>query len=505
MIPVLTSTQVKLTDAETIKKQGLQTGELMEKAGILCAGYIMQHFPTWKKFIVFCGNGNNGGDGLVVARLLNDGELNVRVYLVQTGKEASPDFSLNLERLEKTGVTIVHLSEKNQLPAIKNDEMVIDALFGIGLTRPIEGMALDAVKHINQNSSCVISIDLPSGLNADACSAKDGEGIVKANFTLTIGAPKICLFMPENAAYVGSYALLDIGLDKEFINELKPEFYLPEKKEIGQYLPARDKFSHKGDFGHALLVAGSLGKTGAAVLASRACLRAGVGLLTVQVPKSGYAVMQASVPEAMCLVDEGENFVHTAQQYDSFSAIGIGPGIGTRKETSQLLLSLLQSYKKPMVLDADALNILSANKEWLNYVPGGSILTPHMKEFVRMFGQTPNDFDRLALLRASAVKYNVHIVLKGHFSVVASPKGISYINTTGNAGMATGGTGDVLTGILTSLLAQGLKPLETAIAGVYLHGLAGDNALETESMESMTAGDIVNNLGKAFKKIHALV
>lgn len=503
MIPVLSSQQVKLADAETIKKQGLQQGELMEKAGILCAGYIMQHFPLWKKFVLVCGNGNNGGDGLVIARLLNQEELTVRVFVLETGSKASDDFTFNLNRLEQTDVPITHIADKNQLPDIKNDELVVDAIFGIGLTRKIEGISLQFIQHINQQSPYTISIDLPSGLMADTCSGENAAAIVKANLTLTIGAPKICLFLPENANYVGDYVLLDIGLDKEFIQSLNPHFFVAEKKEIKKYLPDRDKFSHKGNFGHALLIAGSLGKTGAAVLSSKACLHSGAGLLTVQVPRSGYAIMQVSVPEAMCLVDEGENFLKSVNTYDSYSAIGIGPGIGTEKETALLLFSLLNAYKKPMVIDADALNILGANKEWLTQIPEGSILTPHMKEFARLFGETKNDFERIDLLRKAAVTYKVHIVLKGHFSLVASPAGQCYINTTGNAGMATGGSGDVLTGILTSLLAQGLNPLEAAIAGVYLHGTAGDLALENESMESMVAGDIVSSIGKAFKKIHA--
>jgi hydroxyethylthiazole kinase-like uncharacterized protein yjeF len=503
MIPVLTAQQVKLADAETIKKQGLQEGELMEKAGILCAGYIMQHFSGWKKFIVFCGNGNNGGDGLVIARLLNQQKLNVQVFVLQSGAKATNEFNLNMDRLQKTDVVIVTITEKIQLPEIKKDELVIDALFGIGLSRKIEGVALDCIQHINSFSPCTISIDLPSGLMTDACSAGHAGGIVRANYTLTIGAPKICLFLPENTPYVGDYVLLDIGLDKDFIKSLNPHYFVSEKKEIKDYLPDRNKFAHKGNFGHAMLVAGSLGKTGAAVLSSKACLHSGVGLLTVQVPKSGYEIMQVSVPEAMCLVDEGEHFLKTVNSYDSFSSVGIGPGIGMEKETTALFFSLIKSYQKPMVIDADALNILGLNKDWLEQIPRGSILTPHMKEFARMFGETGNDFERIELLRNSAVKYKVYIVLKGHFSIVASPEGKCHINTTGNAGMATGGSGDVLTGILTSFLAQGVNPLEAAIAGVYLHGLAGDLALENESMESMTAGNIIDNIGKAFKKIHA--
>jgi len=345
-----------------------------------------------------------------------------------------------------------------------------------------------------------MSIDIPSGLSADQSSK--GNIAVKANDTLSFQCYKPAFLVAENSLYTGNVHILDIGLHPDFYNSLITQNELTDGTIARSIYKPRNNFSHKGNFGHALLVAGSYGKMGAAVLSAKACLKSGSGLLTVHIPKSGYDILQTSLPEAMVMTDFNSSFL-TKIEDDllKYDAIGIGPGIGTASETKTLAHELFHSYRKPVVIDADALNIISSQKDLLKLIPPGSVLTPHPKEFERLFGPSKNDFERIQLASEKAKELNCIIILKGHHSFIASPDTKGFFNNTGNAGMATAGSGDVLTGILTGLIAQNYSSIEAAILGVYIHGLAGDYAAGEESMEAMIAGDIINNLGNAFSEV----
>ncbi len=380
--------------------------------------------------------------------------------------------------------------------------MVVDALFGSGLTRPVKGFPGEIIKLINTSSALKIAIDIPSGLFADTTSkSADGE-IIRADYTLSFQFPKLALLLPENDAFVGSWHLLDIGLHPDFIKKVSVRNFYSTRQEASFILNPRKKFSHKGTYGHALLIAGSYGKMGAAVLAAHAALRAGVGLLHVHIPKVGYSIMQTTLPEAMLSIDRYDNYFSDIPELAMYNAIGVGPGLGTQHQSQMALKLLIQQFKLPMVFDADALNILAENKTWLAFLPHYSILTPHPKEFERLAGKWNDDFERLEKQREFAKKFQLVVILKGAHTSICTPRGDCYFNSTGNPGMATAGSGDVLTGVLTSLLAQDYGPVEAAILGVFLHGLAGDVATRKLGEEAMIAGDIVKNLGKAFRKLY---
>ena len=359
----------------------------------------------------------------------------------------------------------------------------------------------EVIKHVNISESEVIAIDMPSGLFADATSVQHKDVIVNATHTLTFQVMKLALLFPENAKHYGSVKLMDIKLDKNYIAALPLQHLIIGRDDVNEIIKPRKPFSHKGNYGHALIIAGSYGKTGAAQLAARACLRSGAGLVTVNVPACGYNPLQTALPEVMVLADECEHHLAHAVDFSVYDAIGIGPGIGQQNDTSTIVKMLIQNSINPIIIDADAINILAENKTWLSFLPQGSILTPHVREFERLAGKTSNDFERHQLQIDFAVKYQCYVVLKGKYTCIATPKGRCFFNPTGNAGMATAGAGDVLTGIITGLLAQGYHPSEAAIAGVYLHGLSGDLALRNQSVQSLIAGDIVESLGNAFKEL----
>jgi ADP-dependent NAD(P)H-hydrate dehydratase / NAD(P)H-hydrate epimerase len=509
---VFTTTQIKRWDAYTIRQESIASIDLMERAAAACFHQVTHQLkyllPTTQEgkhnpILIFCGMGNNGGDGLAIARMLLQKHHDVTVYIAGTHERGSIDFEKNLEALSSLTSHIHFIKEATPLPVIDKNNLVVDALFGTGLNKPIEGFVANLVQHINQSGATVISIDLPSGMFADKSSS--GMPVIKASHTLSFEVFKLCFLMPENESYVGELHLLDIGLSKDFYATEPAAFVVSEPCMMKAIFRPRRKFAHKGNFGHALLVAGSYGKMGAAQLAARACLKTGVGLLTVHVPESGNSILQAMVPEAMTLTGE-------VVPANTYACIGIGPGLGTDEPATLLLSHVITNLQalttdKPvpatickLVIDADALNILAANKSLLAALPGQTILTPHPKEFERLFGKCSNDFERITLALQKASDLDCYIVLKGHHSFIATPTGEGYFNNTGNAGMAKGGSGDVLTGMLTSLAAQGYSPLQTCLLGVYLHGLAGDLAAEKFSQEAMTATDIIEQTGQAFKK-----
>jgi len=499
---LLSAKQTRDWDQYTILHEPITSIELMERAATKCVEWIKQHFPfPGNNFIVFCGKGNNGGDGLAIARMLIQQKRTVTVYILEPGHKGSDDFQANLSRLQASSKKEIHfIQNKTFFPAIPENSIVIDALFGSGLSRPLEGINAELVEHINQSGCKVISIDIPSGLFIDTSSL--GNPVIKATHTLSIQTFKLSFLVAENSSYTGNIQIINIGLMPEFLSDISIQNELVDEEIIRSIYKPRNPYAHKGKFGHALLVAGSYGKMGAAVLAAKACLRSGVGLLTCHIPQCGYTVLQTAQPEAMVVVDSNSAFITNAYPGASdYNAIGIGPGIGTAAETRSAIRQLLKQYKRPVVIDADGLNCISMEKEILTCLPPCSILTPHPKEFERLFGECRNEYERIEKAVDNARSLNCIIVLKGHHTFIATPSGKGYFNNTGNAGMATGGSGDVLTGIITGLLAQNYEPVNAAVLGVYLHGTAGDFAAKKLSEEAMIASDIIEYIGDAFTRI----
>jgi len=496
---VFSAAQINQWDAFTIENDPILSIDLMERAATACCKWLIgKNFGKFH-FRIFCGKGNNGGDGLAIARMLIEHKCVVTVYILEFGKIGSDDFQTNLERLHPLTTDIHFIQSPDFFPSIGTNDIIVDALFGTGLNKPLEEISAALVNHINNSGSTTISIDLPSGLFADKSSK--GNTIVRANQTLTFQSHKLAFLLPENENYCGEVHLLHIGLHSSFEENEAARYQLTDEAMIKTIYKPRSKFAHKGSYGHAALLCGSKGMMGAAVLSSFACLRSGVGKLTAYIPQCGYNIIQTAVPEAMAFI-AGEDHLSSATAIKQFNAVGVGPGIGIHPSHKKLLAGIFETVKTPMVIDADALNIIAENKELLNLIPAQSIITPHPKEFERLFGKVENDFERLNLAATRSKELNIYIVLKGHYSFISTPDGRSYFNSTGNAGMATAGSGDVLTGVLTGLLAQNYTPLEACLLAVYLHGTAGDIAAVKFSKEAMIAGDLVNCLGDAFNQIH---
>lgn len=503
---IFNAQQIREWDQYTIQYEPVSSIDLMERAAWQCVHWLEENNLSNHSFKIFCGKGNNGGDGLAMARILSQKAIDVAVFILEFGHLGTEDFQVNLERLhQQPGVEIKFIQNEQQFPSFGNRDVIIDALFGSGLNRPLEGVTAKLVEHINDSDCKIIAIDTPSGLPIDR-SAEDGK-IITADHTLSFQAFKLSFLLPGNARFIGEVHILDIGLDPDFYNTTETNYELIDKKMVSTIYKPRDRFAHKGNFGHALLVTGSYGKMGAAILCTKACLRSGAGLTSCHIPKCGYEIMQTAVPEAMVMTDLNSSII-TKINPDSyreglskFACIGIGPGIGIATETKKALQEIFEAFKKPVVLDADALNLISSDKKLLKKIPKDSILTPHPKEFERLFGETKNDFDRVKLAEQKAQELDVVIVLKGHHTCITTPGGKVYFNNTGNAGMAKGGSGDVLTGVLTALAGQYHDTIKSAILGVYLHGLAGDIAAKKDSIEAMIAGDIVENLGEGFLSI----
>ncbi|MGV3767794.1 MAG: NAD(P)H-hydrate dehydratase [Chitinophagaceae bacterium] len=496
---LLTAEATKAWDECTIQQEPISSTDLMERAAQACTHWIIEKFSTSSPFIVLAGTGNNGGDGLAIARLLREKNYTVSVYVIAPDKaKKSGDFTVNLERLEKAGIPVITIQEEKTIPAIPGDSVVIDALFGSGLNRALEGLYAVVVSHINASKAVVVSIDIPSGMFMDRY---DGDApCVKADFTLSFQVTKLPFLLPEYGALSGEVHVLDIGLSLDFPGLKEARFETIESSLITSILPNRTSFAHKGTYGHALLVAGKPGMMGAAVLAASSCTRSGAGKLTVMTTWEERNILQTAVPEAMVLELSQENISGWISD-KSIQSIGIGPGWGTASEQVVYLEKIFKHFSQPIVIDADALNILSQNKYLWYHIPAGSILTPHPGEFVRLTGKPADGFSSLEQAFHLAALHNIYVVLKGRFTFIATPEGRGYFNTTGNPGMATGGSGDVLTGLLTGLLAQKLPPLHACLAGVWLHGTAGDIAATNNHPISMKAGDIIQSLPAAFSTV----
>jgi ADP-dependent NAD(P)H-hydrate dehydratase / NAD(P)H-hydrate epimerase len=498
LIKILSTQQIRSLDVATIQNEPVLSIDLMERASRAFTNWFIEHFSATHKIGVICGLGNNGGDGLAIARMLLEWGYPVKVWIVRGSGNETEDFAINLARLKNKSHDLFEITSQADQGLFHDRDVLIDALFGSGLSRAAEDLHAQAIRCINQTNAVRVSVDIPSGLFADKHS--DGE-IVKAHHTVTFHLPKLSFFFPEAHQYTGQWTVVDIELDKSFIRSASTSYFYVTQKAARRIIKPRLKFDHKGDFGHVLLIAGSYGKMGAAILSSRATLRAGAGLLTVHVPSCGYEIIQNSVPEAMAEIDPDDKCFTNILELINYSAVGIGPGLGKDVQTVDAFNSLLNAYRKPMVIDADALNILSEQSHLLKLVPEGSILTPHPKEFQRLVGKWSNDFDRLEKQKTLASALKSVVVLKGAYTSIASPDGDVYFNSSGNPGMATGGTGDVLTGIITSLLAQRYSAIDAAVLGVFVHGLSGDMAAAEKGMISMTASDVIEYLPEAFRKL----
>jgi hydroxyethylthiazole kinase-like uncharacterized protein yjeF len=500
---IFSAMQMRQWDQFTIAREPISSIALMERAARACFDWMDEHGYLARPFSVFCGKGNNGGDGLAIARMLIQAKAAVTVYILESRQDGSPDFQRNLLLLAQEALTIHYLDDDHPLPPLPHSDIIIECLFGTGLSRPLAGPAARLVQFINESGCEIISIDIPAGLSADQSSI--GHTVVKAAHTLSFQTYKTAFLVAENEQFTGQVQVLDIGLHPGFCEHTNSRFKLTDVALIHSVYKPRNRFAHKGSFGHALIMAGSDGKMGAAVMAATACLRSGAGLLTVQTPSAGNLILQIALPEAMTLADPNSHILsQLPDDLEKFAAIGIGPSIGTAPETVHVLTGLLESYQRPIVVDADALNILAAHPALLPLLPPGSILTPHPKEFERLFGKHNNDFERLDTALIQAANLHCVIVLKGHHTFIALPDGSGYFNNTGNPGMAKGGSGDVLTGILTGLLAQGYTAAHAAVMGVHLHGLAGDLAATELGPESMLPTDLIMQLGNAFRSISAL-
>ena len=486
-------------DAYTIENEPISSVDLMERAATQAYFWLMRNLKSKEVSIkIFCGMGNNGGDGLVLARLLATQDIYAQVFILHVSENFSHDCEVNYERLKAIPeVPMYGIFSKDDFPKIDDNDIIIDALFGSGLNRPLEGVAAELVQHLNDNHAIRIAIDIASGLNGDSLG-NPSSPIVHADYTLSMQFPKMAFFYQENEPFVGKWEVMDIKIHPDFIENLETSNLYTTADVIKPLLHKRGKHSHKGAYGHALLIAGSTGKTGAAMLASESCLRSGVGLLTTHLPKSATLPLQVYLPEAMMSVDESDCCFSQLPDLQPYNAIGVGPGLGKAPKTATALKLLIQNAKVPMVLDADALNIISENKTWLSFLPERTIITPHPKEFERLFGKTDNSAQRIELQCEMSVKHNIIIVLKGANTSITFPNGSCFLNSTGNPGMATAGSGDVLTGIILSLLAQRYTPEEAAIIGVFMHGKAGDFAASELGMESMIASDISKHIGKVF-------
>jgi len=499
---ILNAEQVRAWDQYTMQHEPVSSIDLMERAATRCFDWLEENGWLVQSFAIFCGKGNNGGDGLAIARMLSERGCKVSVYILEFGHKGTDDFQTNLARLHQYPAVDIHfIQDENNFHSLPKDAVIIDALFGSGLSRPLDGITAKLVDHINNSKCAIIAIDIPSGMSVDHSSK--GNPIVKADHTLSFQCYKPAFMVAENAFFIGEVVILDIGLLPGYLSTVEVDSALIDFEMIRSIYKPRNRFAHKGNFGHALMIAGSYGKIGAAVLSSKACLRSGAGLLTSFIPKCGYEILQISLPEAMVLTDENEKILaQLPADIEKYSVIGIGPGIGTADETQKLITFLIRRCKKPLIIDADGLNCLSMQKEWLHQLPPHSILTPHPKEFDRLFGKHQNDFDRIEAAAQRAKDLNIVIVLKSHHTLIATPSGNLFFNSTGNAGMATGGSGDVLTGIISALVAQNYSSEHAAILGVYLHGLAGDFAANALSQESMIASDIITFLSQAFLQLN---
>lgn len=500
---IFSAEQIKQIDEFTIANEPISSIDLMERAAMTCTKRIMKLVNIEDELLIFCGKGNNGGDGFAITRLLLERGFSCHAFVINYTDKFSIDAEVNYNKLKETFGT--KISEINSLEDLKEkiahkNYIIIDALLGTGVNKPIDGLLKETVNFINANFNRIISIDIPSGLFPDE-SSKGNENIIHSSLTLTFQFPKLAFLFPENKNYVPEFEVLDIGLSAQAINAQFTNFYYLTKQDVSSFLKPRNKFSHKGDFGHALLLAGSKGKSGAAIISAKACLRSGAGLLTLHSNKSTTGALLQHLPEAMSVEDANEEFISGIDKPENYDAISFGPGVGMQEETQIVLKKLLQYYTGKLIIDADGLNILAENKTWMEFLPSETILTPHPKEFERLAGKHDNDFEKIKTLKHLSLKHNCIFLLKGAHSAIAFPDGSVFFNSSGNAGLAKGGSGDALAGIILGLLARGYSAPKATLLGVFVHGYAADLCTKKKSKESILISDVIEQLPKAFKKL----
>jgi hydroxyethylthiazole kinase-like uncharacterized protein yjeF len=497
MLPLLIASQIREADAYTITNEPISSIDLMERASKAFVGWFINHFQDKKKSIsVYCGTGNNGGDGLAIARLLDDHGYNlINIKITRFSDKASDDFNANLKRLGK--IKAYEIKAGDTFPEEKGD-IIIDAMLGSGLNKPLAGEYKTLVEYLNSLEKTVVAVDVPTGFFADGEIPKEAA-ILRSDLTITFQQPKINFLLPESGPYIDCCEVVKIGLSEEFINSADTPFLYVEESDMRKLIKHRHRFSNKGTYGHALLIAGKNETMGAALLSASACAHAGAGLTTACIPQSGLVALNSYMPELMAIIRTNEKLPNI--EWDKFSTIAIGPGLGKDTEALKLLKAILKNYKKPIVVDADALNLLSENKALLKKIPAGSVLTPHMKEFDRLFGTHTSWWQRLQTAKEKAVELHINIVLKNDYTITATPEGKLYFNSTSNAAMASGGMGDVLTGIISALLAQKYSPQDACILGVYIHGKAGDELALPNRMYVTLPGKIIQQLPVTMAKL----
>lgn len=501
---IFTGEQIRELDRQTIVNEPIESINLMERAAKAITTAITKRWTADKSVVVFAGPGNNGGDALAVARLLSEAGYSVEAFLFNISGRLSVDCATNRDRLaeSKKIKRFTEITQEFNPPQLEEGMLVVDGLFGSGLNKPLAGGFASLVKYINASAATIISIDVPSGLMTEDNSFNVSANIIRADITLTLQMPKLAFLFPENQIFIGKLEIIDIGLSQNAINAMDAKYCMAEESEVKGLLLTRDDFAHKGNMGNALLIAGSYGMGGAALLSAKACLRSGAGKVTVHTPKKNNTILQIGIPEAIVQIDSNDTYFSEPVDTEDYDAVGIGPGLGQTETTAIALIAQIRRTQCPIVADADALNILANRRAWIQQLPKGIILTPHPKEFDRMDGHSTNTFERISKASAMAVRLQGFVILKGRHSALCLPNGKVVFNTTGNAGMATAGSGDVLTGIITSLLARGYKRGDACLLGMYLHGLAGDIAAEAKGKESLIAGDIIDCLPEAFKHLY---
>ena len=500
---IFTSAQIKELDNYTIEHEPIKSIDLMERAARAITRAITDCWHNDTPVVVFAGPGNNGGDGLAVARMLAELDYSVSVFLFNISGHLSNECSANKARIaeSKKIKEFIEVTQEFNPPQLTAETLVVDSLFGSGITKPLAGGFASLVKYINASQSKVVSIDVPSGLMTEDNTYNVRANIIRADLTLTLQHKKLSFLFPENQTFIGRLKVLDIRISKEGIDNTEAQYTITEESTVRSLLRERDDFAHKGMMGNALIVAGSYGMGGAAVLAARACLRAGAGKVTVHTPKCNSLITQIAVPEAVLQLDAEEALFAEPVETEDFDALGIGPGLGTSETTAIALIAQLRRTQCPIVIDADAINILGNHKAWIKQLPKGIIMTPHPKEYDRLDGNSIDSYERLTKACLLAEHLQGYVILKGRYSALCMPDGHVAFNPTGNSGMATAGSGDVLTGIITALLARGYEHKDAALIGMYLHGLAGDLAAAELGKESLTAGDIISYLPKAFMRM----
>lgn len=506
---IFTRTQIRELDKYTIENEPIKSVDLMERVATILTKAITARWDNDVRVVVMAGPGNNGGDSLAVARMLTEKGYNVQVFLFNIHGNLSADCTENRRRLTELAatrrgqaLTVNEVTQEFDPPVLEEGMLVIDGLFGSGINKPLSGGFASLVKYINASPAKVVSIDMPSGLMTEDNTYNIRANIIRADVTLTLQQKKLSMLFPENQQFLGELQVLDIGLSAEGTEKIEAQVTMLEEADIRPLLLPRNPFAHKGMMGNALLIAGSYGMAGAAILAAEACLRVGVGKLTVHSPKKNVAVLQATVPEAVLQIDREETTFSEAVDSEDFQAVGIGPGLGTTEQTAIAMIAQLRRAQCPVVCDADAINMLANHRAWLQQLPKEIILTPHPKEFDRLEGHSADSYERLSKARDMAQRISGYVILKGHHTALCCPDGHIVFNSTGNAGMATAGSGDVLTGILTGLLARGYKRREACMIGMYLHGLCGDLAANEMGEESLLARDMVRFLPKALLTIY---